>query len=157
MLLKSAIIVSMSNPALQKKLQETFDFDVKSPAGELKNMSTILNELFMKYQDLGSLDQGELLQKIGGKQQASRLQAMLDGYVQSQVLAIKEKEFVALGMSIILRCEPCINFHVEALMKAGATREELGDVLAMAIQMGGGPGLMYAGHALACWDELAAV
>lgn len=71
-------------------------------------------------------------------------------------LGVKEKEFVALGMSIILRCEPCINFHVEALMKAGATREELGDVLAMAVQMGGGPGLMYAGHALACWDELAA-
>ena len=39
--------------------------------------------------------------------------------------------------------------------QAGASREELGDVLAMAIQMGGGPGLMYAGHALACWDELA--
>ena len=71
-------------------------------------------------------------------------------------LSAKEKEYVALGMSVILRCEPCINFHVEALMKAGATREELGDVLAMAIQMGGGPGLMYAGHALACWDELAA-
>ena len=72
------------------------------------------------------------------------------------VLSLKEKEYIALGMAIAQRCEPCINFHVEALMKAGGTREELGDVLAMAIQMGGGPGLMYAGHALACWDELAA-
>jgi AhpD family alkylhydroperoxidase len=70
-------------------------------------------------------------------------------------LSVKEKEYIALGMSVVLRCEPCINFHVEALMKAGASREELGDVLAMAVQMGGGPGLMYAGHALACWDELA--
>lgn len=71
-------------------------------------------------------------------------------------LGVKEKEFIALGMAIAMRCEPCINFHVEALMKAGGTREELGDVLAMGIQMSGGPGLMYAGHALACWDELAA-
>ena len=71
-------------------------------------------------------------------------------------LSVKEKEYIALGMAVILRCEPCITFHVEALMKAGATREELGDVLAVAVQMGGGPGLMYAGHALACWDELAA-
>jgi AhpD family alkylhydroperoxidase len=71
-------------------------------------------------------------------------------------LGVKEKERIALAMSVILRCEPCINFHVEALMKAGGTRAELGDVLAMAVQMGGGPGLMYAGHALACWDELAA-
>ena len=71
-------------------------------------------------------------------------------------LSVKEKEYVALGMAVAMRCTPCINFHVEALMKAGASREELGDVLAMAIQMGGGPAVMYAGHALACWDELAA-
>ena len=82
--------------------------------------------------------------------------ALSKGVKDNGPLGAKEKEFVALGMSVILRCEPCINFHVEALMKAGASREELGDVLAMAIQMGGGPGLMYAGHALACWDELAA-
>ncbi len=71
-------------------------------------------------------------------------------------LSVKEKEYVAVGMAVAMRCEPCINFHVEALMKAGATREEFADVLAMAIQMGGGPTLMYAGSALACWDELAA-
>lgn len=70
-------------------------------------------------------------------------------------LSVKEKEYVALGIAVAERCEPCINFHVEALMKAGATREELGDVLSMCIQMGGGPALMYAAHALACWDELA--
>jgi len=74
----------------------------------------------------------------------------------SGVLDGKTKEFIALGMAMVQRCEPCILFHVEALMKAGATREELGDVLSMAIQMSGGPGLMYAGRALACWDELAA-
>jgi len=71
-------------------------------------------------------------------------------------LSVKEKEYVALAIAIALRCEPCIGFHIEALMKAGASREDLGCVLAMSIQMGGGPALMYAGHALACWDELAA-
>lgn len=71
-------------------------------------------------------------------------------------LGVKEKEYVALGIAISQRCEPCINFHVEALMKAGGTREELGDVLAMSVQMGGGPAVMYAAHALAAWDELAA-
>ena len=71
-------------------------------------------------------------------------------------LSFKEKEYIALAIAISQRCEPCINFHVEALMKSGATRDELGDVLSMSIQMGGGPALMYAAHALACWDELAA-
>lgn len=72
-------------------------------------------------------------------------------------LGAKEKEYVALAIAVCQRCEPCINFHVEALIKAGASREELGDVLAMCIQMGGGPAVMYAAHALACWDELIAV
>lgn len=72
------------------------------------------------------------------------------------VLDVRTKEFVALGIAISQRCEACIGFHVEALMKAGGTREELGDVLAMAVQMGGGPSLMYAAKALVCWDELAA-
>ncbi len=69
-------------------------------------------------------------------------------------LDFKTKEFIALGISIAVRCEPCISLHVEALVKAGATREELGDVLAMSIQMGGGPAMMYAAKALECYDEL---
>lgn len=69
-------------------------------------------------------------------------------------LDFKTKEFVALGISISIRCEPCISLHVEALIKVGATREELSDVLAMAIQMGGGPAMMYAAKALECFDEL---
>ena len=72
------------------------------------------------------------------------------------VLGLKEKEFVALAISVAERCDPCIAFHVAALQRAGGTREELGDVLAMCIQMGGGPAIMYAGKALDCWDQLAA-
>lgn len=72
------------------------------------------------------------------------------------VLDVKTKEYVALGMAVALRCEPCIGFHIAALQKAGATRDELADVLAMAIQMGGGPAVMYAAKALDCWDQMAA-
>lgn len=75
---------------------------------------------------------------------------------ENGALGLKEKEFVALGIAIAVRCEPCIAFHVEALIKAGAAREELCDVLTMAIQMGGGPAVMYAGKALECWDQLQA-
>lgn len=70
-------------------------------------------------------------------------------------LGVKEKELVALGIAVAVRCEACVAFHVDALMKAGASREELADVLAMCIQMGGGPAVMYAGRALECWDQLA--
>lgn len=69
-------------------------------------------------------------------------------------LDVKTREFVALGIAVADRCEPCIAFHVEALINAGASRAEIGDVLAMAVQMGGGPSLMYAAKALACFDEM---
>ncbi|MDQ7071850.1 MAG: carboxymuconolactone decarboxylase family protein [Rhodobacterales bacterium] len=72
------------------------------------------------------------------------------------VLEFKTKEFVALGIAVATHCEACIALHVEALIRVGATREEVGDVLAMTIQMGGGPSMMYAGKALECYDELSA-
>ncbi|TKZ22187.1 carboxymuconolactone decarboxylase family protein [Shimia litoralis] len=71
-------------------------------------------------------------------------------------LEFKTKEFIALGIAVSQRCEACIVLHVEALIKAGATREEVGDVLAMAIQMGGGPSMMYAAKAMECYDEFTA-
>ncbi|TCM85769.1 carboxymuconolactone decarboxylase family protein [Rhodovulum steppense] len=69
-------------------------------------------------------------------------------------LDFKTKEFIALGIAIGLRCEACIVLHMEALVRVGASREEVGDVLAMAIQMGGGPAMMYAAAAMECYDQL---
>ena len=111
----------------------------------------------MSYSDKIEAMRGELRALNKAIPEATRAFGALSKAAKDQgVLSVKEKEFVALGSALGQRCEPCINFHVEALMKAGGTREELCDVLAMCIQMGGGPALMYAGHALACWDELAA-
>ncbi|MGR3635342.1 MAG: carboxymuconolactone decarboxylase family protein [Shimia sp.] len=72
------------------------------------------------------------------------------------VLDFKTKEFIALGIAVAMRCEACIVPHCETLVKAGATKEEIGDVLAMTIQMGGGPSMMYAAKAQECFEELSA-
>jgi AhpD family alkylhydroperoxidase len=72
-------------------------------------------------------------------------------------LTFKEKEYVALGIAVATRCEPCILFHVEALVRLGTSRDEIAEVLATCIQMGGGPGLMYAGKALEVYDELSSI
>jgi len=71
---------------------------------------------------------------------------------EAKVLDAKTLEFVALAIAISQRCEACIGFHVEALGRAGGSRDELADVLGMAVQMGGGPSLMYAAKTLAAWD-----
>ncbi len=84
-----AMIVSLSTPAIQTKLENRFAFSVKDQSGEMKDMSALLAELYIKYQELTSAERGELLQKVGQKQQAARLAAILDGYVQSQALSIR--------------------------------------------------------------------
>lgn len=71
-------------------------------------------------------------------------------------LTHKAKELVALGIAVAIRCEPCILFHTEALVRLGATREEIAETLAVCVEMGGGPGVMYGTKALAAFDEFKA-
>ena len=66
----------------------------------------------------------------------------------------KTKEFVALGIAVSTRCESCIGFHVQALIKLGMSREELIEVLAMCSYMGGGPSITFSAKALEAYDQL---
>lgn len=67
-------------------------------------------------------------------------------------LSAKTKEFIALGIAIATRCDSCIGFHVRALTRLDATREELCEALAMATYMGGGPSYAYSAKALKAFD-----
>lgn len=78
------------------------------------------------------------------------------GVKENGVLEFKTKEFVALGIAVATHCDSCIALHIDTLIRNGATREEVADVLGMTIQMGGGPSMMYAAKALECYDQFAA-
>ncbi len=69
------------------------------------------------------------------------------------VLDAKTKELIALAVSVAARCDPCIGFHAKALVKLGATRQEIDETLGVTTYMGGGPSLMYAANAVAAFDE----
>ncbi len=68
----------------------------------------------------------------------------------------KTKELIALALGVAAHCDACIGFHVQALVKVGATKAEVEEALGMAVYMGGGPSLMYAADAIAAWEQLAA-
>ena len=70
-----------------------------------------------------------------------------------QALDAKTKELIALGISVAIRCDDCIGFHVKAALDHGATREEIVETLGMAIYMGAGPSVMYATHALEAYEQ----
>lgn len=69
------------------------------------------------------------------------------------VLDKKTKELIAMALSVAGRCDPCIGFHAETLVKLGVTRHELDEALGMCVYMGGGPSLMYAAKALQAFEE----
>lgn len=70
------------------------------------------------------------------------------------VLPAKIKELVAVAIAVHQGCEDCIVFHVSSAKKGGASRDELGEILGVSIEMGGGPGAIYASKALAAFDAL---
>jgi AhpD family alkylhydroperoxidase len=69
------------------------------------------------------------------------------------VLDAKTKELIALALSVAARCDPCIAFHTQTLVKLSATQKEIAETLGVTTYMGGGPSLMYAANAIAAFDE----
>jgi AhpD family alkylhydroperoxidase len=74
--------------------------------------------------------------------------AMADG-----ALASSTKELIAVAISVCDRCEPCIGYHLERALAAGATGVEVREALGVAVMMSGGPGAVYAARAGAILDE----
>jgi alkylhydroperoxidase/carboxymuconolactone decarboxylase family protein YurZ len=56
-------------------------------------------------------------------------------------------------LGVAAHCDACIGFHVQALVKLGASKAELEEALGMAIYMGGGPSVMYSANAFAAFEE----
>src|SRR6478752_8859135 len=81
--------------------------------------------------------------------------AMAQGATRPGALDKKTKELIALAIGIATRCDGCIGFHIETLVRLGATRLEVEETLGMAVYMGGGPSLMYAADAIAAYEEFA--
>lgn len=56
----------------------------------------------------------------------------------------RTKELMALSISIVTKCEPCMEWHLEQALKAGATEEQIYETIDVAIEMGGGQAGAYA-------------
>lgn len=79
--------------------------------------------------------------------------ALAQAATRDGALDKKTKELIALAIGVSTRCDGCIGFHTEALVKLGATRQEVEETLGVAVYMGGGPSLMYAADAIAAYEE----
>ena len=66
----------------------------------------------------------------------------------------KTKELIAMALGVAARCDPCLGYHAQALVRRGCTLAELEELLGVCVSLGGGPALMYGANAVAGYEEL---
>jgi AhpD family alkylhydroperoxidase len=81
--------------------------------------------------------------------------ALMEGFAKISKTATAEgrfsaaqKELIATALAVAKGCDDCILYHVDGAKRHGAQEADLVEVLEVAVEMGGGPALMYAGKAL---------
>lgn len=62
---------------------------------------------------------------------------------QDGSLSKKTKELMALSISIVTKCEPCMEWHLGQALQAGASDEEVFETIDVAVEMGGGQAVAY--------------
>jgi len=60
----------------------------------------------------------------------------------------KAKELIAVGISVVINCESCMQWHIEQAAAAGAAESEVLEAIEVGIEMGGGPATAHARFAL---------
>ncbi len=55
----------------------------------------------------------------------------------------RAKELIAVALSIVRHCEPCLRSHLAAAFALGITREEIDEAAALAVEFAGCPALMF--------------
>jgi AhpD family alkylhydroperoxidase len=75
------------------------------------------------------------------------LKTYTDGSLSKRI-----KELIAIGISIRINCESCIEWHIKQAVYSGASREEVIEAIEVGIEMGGGPATVTSRFALKVLD-----
>jgi AhpD family alkylhydroperoxidase len=65
----------------------------------------------------------------------------------------KQKELIAVGISVVINCESCMQWHIEQAVNEGAKIEEILEAIEVGIEMGGGPATVSARFAIEVIEE----
>ena len=71
-------------------------------------------------------------------------------------LTQKQKEFISLSVGIAVKCDACTKTHSKLAVQAGATMEELAEMVGFCVMMGGGPSTAFGRVALETAKEAGA-
>lgn len=82
--------------------------------------------------------------------------ALFQSTMKEGALSVREKELIALGIGLSVRCMPCINLHVQKSLAAGATRAQIIEAAGVAVMMQGGPTFTHMPEVIKALDHLGA-
>ena len=68
--------------------------------------------------------------------------------VATGALDKKTKELIAIGISVVIDCESCMEWHITQAARDSASPEEVLEAVEVAMEMGGGPATASARFAL---------
>lgn len=60
----------------------------------------------------------------------------------------KTKELMAVGISVVVNCESCMEWHINEALRRGASEQQIIESIDVATEMGGGPATVAARFAL---------
>ena len=58
------------------------------------------------------------------------------------------KELVAIGISVVINCESCLEWHIKQALDAGITKGQIVEAIGVGMEMGGGPATVSSRFAL---------
>lgn len=65
-----------------------------------------------------------------------------------RALRKKDKELIAIGISVVTNCESCMEWHIKQALDEGASQDEIVEAIEVGIEMSGGPGTVSARFAM---------
>ena len=66
----------------------------------------------------------------------------------------RAKELIAVGISVVMDCASCMEWHITQAARCGASRQEILEALEVGMEMGGGRATVSARFALEVMDEV---
>jgi AhpD family alkylhydroperoxidase len=59
-----------------------------------------------------------------------------------------QKELIAIGISVAINCESCMEWHIRQALEGGASPDEVLEAIEVGMEMAGGPGTVAARFAM---------
>jgi len=94
----------------------------------------------------GSADSGGALPSLTAGEGAdiqNRFSTFMGTVGGEGAIPARTKELMAIALSVLAKCEPCVKIHVEEARRLGAGDDEIIEAVWMAISFGGAPTMMF--------------